>query len=85
MPLAEFLAIGDLISTTPSRVNPIAVRKYAFENRFKKYSALFYNCEDFVNILTKGKKGSGQRRKWLFRAGVGATFYALRKKGKKTA
>lgn len=82
MPLEEFLAIGDLISTTPTKVDPIFVRKHAFNLRFKKYSALFYNCEDFINELVTGSKGSGQRRKWIFRAGIGATFWRYIKRSK---
>lgn len=75
MPLKEFLAIGELISATPSNIDPVFVRQYAFKMRYKKYSALFYNCEDFINEIINGKKGSPQRRKWLTGFGIAGFFF----------
>jgi len=82
MPLEEFLSIGDLISSTPCSIDPNFVRAFAHELRFKKYNALFYNCEDFINDILFGKKGSRQRRKWMTIFGVStiSAIFSLKKR-----
>lgn len=80
MPLKEFLSIGELISTTPSNIDPNFVRLYAFNLRHQKYSALRYNCEDFISALKTGKLGSPQRKKWIRRLGLGVIGRAIYKR-----
>lgn len=73
MPIDEFLKLGKIIKVTKSELSADQIILHAFKVRAKKYSALFYNCEDFVNEVVKGRKGSPQRVGWIG-AGIAAFF-----------
>ena len=42
MPLEEFLSIGELISTTPTNVDPNFLRQFSFDKRFQKYRVYYF-------------------------------------------
>jgi len=45
----DFMKNRKVLKTIATDNNPDLVRQHAFENRFKQWDALAYNCEDYVN------------------------------------
>lgn len=60
-PIDVFMKDRTFIKTIPTDNCPAIVREYSYENRFKKWNALFYNCEDYVNEITYCQKKSHLR------------------------
>lgn len=56
------------------------VHQYSYENRFKKWDALRYNCEDYINEITNGEKGSALRDRFKLGLFIGLCLFFSKKK-----
>lgn len=60
----SFMIDRKFIKTVPSDNCLDFVHEYSYANRFQKWDALRYNCEDYVNEINQGKKSSPLRNTW---------------------
>lgn len=58
--LNDFTKARKITKVIPAGILPDQVRRYSFENRERKWE-VFYNCEDFVNVIQHGQKRSPLR------------------------
>lgn len=75
--LNDFMMVGELISEQETNLNANYIRNAAYILRYKTYSALFYNCEDFISELLSFRKGSPQRTMWMWWVGLSITGYGI--------
>jgi len=75
-PISDFLKLGRITSTKETDISTTQIKLFYEEKKLIRYSALTYNCEDFINELSRGKKGSIQRNIWS----IGTVSLVLLKK-----
>lgn len=70
-PLNDILKKRTVLKVVPQKeICPDTVREYCFNNRTRRWSAVKFNCEDFVNDIFKCRKYSKIRHGLFLGIGV---------------